>query len=196
MVLCATLAWACGLHACARGGADARGEPRQETLDTPREISGIPCATRAFFAADGRLLTCTLSRDFTFGNGVRLDAGSQVSLDAEGWPGTVFLPRNTIVDGHHCIGDGSHDPMTKLHPNGRLKFCNLVAPEKVQGVTCQRSTFWIWVTQGAAGITFHDNGALDRCLLAEDAEIGGRRLARRTHAQFDRDGRLVTTAGK
>ena len=174
----------------------AQRQPWSEALGTPREIAGVPCTRRASFAADGRLVTCTLSRDFTFANGVRLDAGSQVGLDAQMRPETVFLSRNTVIDGHHCIGDGSHDPMTKLHANGRLKFCNLVAPEAFQGVTCQKSTFWIWMTQGAAGVYFHDNGVLQQCLLAGDANVDGRRLPRKTHVQFDREGRLVPREGK
>lgn len=170
--------------------------PRKELLKAPRDIDGVPCAVRAFYDASGRLQTCTLSRDHVFPNGLSLPAGTQVTIDAEGRPSTAFLPGVTTLDGHRCIGDGTHNPMTNFHPNGKLRFCNLAEPQVIQGIPCQRSAFWIWITQGGAGTYFHDNGALRECLLADDVNVAGRTYRRREHITLDRDGQPVTAPGR
>jgi hypothetical protein len=188
-VACATvLALFASAPAQAPAAIDA---PRKELLRTPRELDGVPCAVRAFYAAGGRLQTCVLSRDHMFANGLALPAGTQVTVDAEGRPTTAFLPAVTTLDGHRCIGDGTHNPMTNFHPNGRLRFCNLAEPETIQGIPCQRSSFWIWITQGGAGSYFHDNGALHECLLAGDVTVDGRPYRKRQHIVLDPDGHPV-----
>ena len=169
----------------------ADGGPHKQLLKTPRDIDGVPCSVRAFFRAGGSLEGCTLARDHEFPNGLRLAAGTQVTLDADGWPATAFLPANTLLDGHTCIGDGTHNPMTNFHPNGKLRFCNLAEPQTIQGVPCQRSAFWLWITQGGAGTYFHDNGALRECLLADDVTIDGRVFRKREHIALDGEGAPV-----
>jgi hypothetical protein len=169
--------------------AAAATQSRSEKLDAPHDIEGVPCAKRVSYDAGGRLKTCTLARDWTFVNGLQLPKGSQVSVDAQLRPETVFLPSNTVLDGHLCAGDGSHDAMTNFHPNGRLRFCNLAEPQTIQGIPCQKSTFWIWVTQGGAGTYFHDNGMLKQCLLADDVTIEGRTFKKKQHIALDREGR-------
>ncbi len=182
--------------AAAPRGSEPAARGRSERLDTPREIQGLPCKTRAFFDATGRLTSCTLSRQTTFANGLQLPAGTHVGVDAQQRPDTAFLPANTVLDGHLCVGTGTHDPMTNFHPNGRLRFCNLAEPETIQGIPCQKSSFWIWVTQGGAGTYFHDNGALHRCLLAADVTVEGRTFRKKQHITLDPDGRLDPAAGR
>lgn len=182
--------------AAAPRGSEPTARGRSERLDAPREIQGLPCMTRAFFDATGRLTSCTLSRQTTVANGLQLPAGTRVGLDAQGRPDTAFLPANTLLDGHMCVGTGTHDPMTNFHPNGRLRFCNLVEPETIQGIPCQKSTFWIWVTQGGAGAYFHDNGALRTCLLSADVTVEGRRFPKGQHITLGPDGRLAATSAE
>lgn len=168
--------------------ATAKTKEKMERLDAPREIQGVPCMTRYSHDDEGKLRSCVLARDMTFGNGLTLAEGSQVGFDADLLPNRVFLPANTEFDGHMCIGTGTHDAMTNFHPNGRLRFCNLARVETIGGVPCQQSSFWIWVTQGGSGTYFHDNGALQSCLLAGDVTVAGRAYKQKDHIKLDRDG--------
>ena len=168
--------------------AAAKVQEKVERLESEREIQGVPCMTRVSYDAEGRLRSCVLARDMTFGNGLTLAQGAQVGFDADLLPNRVFLPANTEFDGHMCIGTGSHDAMTNFHPNGRLRFCNLARIETIGGVPCQQSSFWIWVTQGGSGTYFHDNGALQSCLLADDVTVAGRVFKQKGHIKLDRDG--------
>jgi hypothetical protein len=187
---CAAVVGAFASAPAAPAAAAATG-PRKERLKVPRDIDGVPCAVRAFYRADGRLESCTLSRDHVFPNGLTLPEGTRVGLDEAGLPATAFLPRVTAFDGHRCFGDGTHNPMTNFHPNGRLRFCNLAEPETIQGLPCAKSTFWTWMRHGNAGVYFHDNGGLRECLLAGDVTFEGRALRKGAHVVLDADGQVV-----
>lgn len=162
------------------------GESRR--LREPETIDGVPCRTKAWFHDSGRLASCTLDAEATL-EGRTLPAGTRVGLDERGRPGCVFLPGPTEIDGHVCRGKG-HGFQTCFHPNGALRFCNLEQPEWIQGVPCQRSTFFIEIFVGRAGVTFHEDGRLRGCLLAGPFERDGRRLERGTRVEFDAEGAL------
>jgi hypothetical protein len=170
-------------------GESVAGQRRpDERLSGEREIDGVPCTGRVTYGDNGQLSACTLARDHVFAGGPRLPRGTRFGLDAAGHVTTAFLPATMLIDGHACFGDGSHDPMTAFHPNGRLKFCNLAAPAAVQGVPCDRSTFWKWMRHGGAGLALHDNGTLHDCLAAAEVTVGGRHYRRGEHVVLDRDG--------
>jgi len=179
------------MDAAPRAAVPKSPQQHTERLAGEREIDGVACVTRAWFRADGRLESCTLARATTFANGLSLPAGARVGFDEAMSPEVVFLPADTEFDGHLCAGTGSDAAMTKFHPNGRLKFCNLARVETIDGVSCQRSSFWAWVTQGGSGTYFHDNGALQECLLAVDATVDGRVVKAKQHVRFDRDRRVL-----
>jgi hypothetical protein len=176
------------MDAAPNARAVAKQAERVERLDAEREIDGVACMTRVSYHPDGRLRSCVLARDTVFPSGLELPTGTQVGFDDQGVPERAFLPANMVLDGHHCIGTGTHDAMTTFHPNGRLRFCNLADVELINGLPCQRSSFWIWITQGGAGTYFHDNGALQSCLLAADVTVGGQVFRKRDHLRLDRDG--------
>lgn len=171
-----------------------RPEARSERLLQPQDIQGVPCTTIVWYRPDHTLKTCVLARETAFGT-LTLPAGSTVSFDAELRPGIVFLPEDTVIEGHRCIGKG-HDFMTEFHPNGRLKFCSLRDPETIDGIPCQKSTPWIWMTQGGAATTFHDNGRLSSCLLSADVTIEGKVLGKGTHVYLDSDGKVSARQGQ
>ncbi len=177
------------LDSLPKGQAESGPETRSERLLQPKDIQGVPCSARVWYRRDHTLESCVLARETTFGT-LTLPAGSTVSFDAELRPGIVFLPGETVIEGHRCIGHG-HDAMTEFHPNGRLKFCNLRDPETIDGIPCQKSTAWIWMTQHGAATTFHDNGRLSSCLLSADVTIDGRSFRKGTHVNLDPDGKVI-----
>jgi hypothetical protein len=181
------------LDSLPKGKAASKPEARSERLLEPKEVQGVPCTTRVWYQPDGKLKSCVLARETAFGT-LTLPAGSQVYFDAELRPATVFLPGDTVIEGHLCIGEG-HDAMTVFHPNGRLKFCNLRNPETIDGIPCQKSTAWIWMTHHGAATTFHDNGKLSNCLLFADVTIEGQTFKKGKHISLDREGKVVARRG-
>jgi hypothetical protein len=144
-----------------------------ETLKEPRVIQNVPCAGYARFDADGRLLSCTLSREHTFGRLV-LPANTQIRrFHPDGNPKDVHLGRETRFDGHLCRGEGPGGWMAGFTPDGRLEYGFLVEPETIDGVRCERGTFWGEITGGVI-VRFHPDGRLKTCRLAADAQVGGR----------------------
>jgi len=169
-----------GTTACAGGG---------RRLARPETIDGVPCAERAWISADGRLESCTLAEATDF-PGVRLPAGTRVGFAAPGRLDCVFLPGPTAIEGHVCRGRG-HGFQTCFHPSGRLRFFNLERPETIDGVPCQRSSFWTEVLVGRAGVELHADGSLAGCLLAAPLERDGVRLDRGSRVALAPDGTLL-----
>ena len=182
-----------GLESLPKGSSTSKPKAHSERLLQPKEIQGVLCTTRAWYKPDGKLSACVLARETAFGT-LTLPAGSRVDFDSDRRPGTVFLPRDTVIEGHCCIGEG-HDTMTEFHPNGRLKFCNLRQPELIDGIPCQKSTAWIWMTQGGAATTFHDNGKLSSCLLFADVTIEGQTFKKGKHINLDPEGKIIARRG-
>ncbi|MFN7966835.1 MAG: hypothetical protein U0V87_14225 [Acidobacteriota bacterium] len=171
--------------ACGAGAGE-----RRERIDGMREIEGIPCTDYAWYEAEtGRFKGCTLAREIVVDTS-RIPAGTKVDVDTDHKPVMLFLPHDTEIDGHVCRGEG-HEYQTKLHPNGRLAFCNLPLPAKIDGVPCEKSTFWTWTLVGPAGVDFHDDGSLKGCLLAEDYSLDGTTYRKGTRFQRDAAGRAI-----
>jgi hypothetical protein len=159
-------------------------------LRAPESIDGVPCERWAWQAEGGRLEGCFLAESADV-RGRQLPAGTRIGLDEQGRLDCVFLPEDTEIDGHVCRGHG-HDFQTCFHPNGKLRYCNLAAPETIDGVPCQRSGFFIEVFVDRAGVEFHDDGTLRGCLLAGPLELDGQRIERGNRVELDGNRAIVT----
>ena len=163
---------------------------RSVRLEQPTDVQGVSCTRRVFYNADDSLRSCILARDTTFANGLVLPAGAQVSFDRQRLPDMAFLPAHRELDGHLCAGDGPGGMMTNFYPTGRVRFCNLTRPAVIDGIPCQKTTFWMAVRTGHSGVYFHEDGRLHACLLSEATTIDGKVVPARTVVRFDRDGHL------
>jgi hypothetical protein len=176
--------------ASAKPPKDAPPRETTERLSEPRVVQGIPCESYARFDAEGRLLSCNLSEEHAFG-GVVLPAHSQIRhFHADGSPKDVHLGRDTRYDGHLCRGEGPAGWMSGFTPEGRLAYCFLVERETIDGVVCERGTFWGEITGGVI-VQFHPDGALKSCRLAEDARIGGETYRKGRRIDLDPSGAPV-----
>ena len=87
--------------------------------------------------------------------------------------------------------------MTGFHLNGKLSLAWFARTEEIQGVSCLESTFlgeMFWgklLDKGSAGVRFHNNGKLARCMAAREVTIQGQTFRKRDHVSFDREGKLV-----
>ena len=166
------------------GSAAARN--RSERIEGTRIIEGIPCTDLAWWTEDGRLDSCYLAQDTRIGR-VDLPKGTSVGLDEKGRPSCVFLPGDSEVQGLLLRGHG-HDYQTCFHPNGKLRFGNLRRDTEIQGISCRRATFLIYVFIGNAGVTFHESGSLKGCLMAEDATVDGKTFRKGDRIELDEMG--------
>ena len=177
------------------GATRKPGRPEQpastsEKLAVPREIEGVPCVGWASFTAEGRLAGCVISREHSFG-GVILPGNTQVRRFHPGMtPKDVHLGKDTMLDGHACLGRGPGEWMTGFHPNGRLEYCFLVADATIDGVPCRHGSFWGEITGGVI-VRFHDNGRLAACRLAADVTITGQTYAKGERIALDAEGEVV-----
>lgn len=181
-----TVALAFALFLAGAGPASAS---ERRKLRQPAEFDGVLCTRYAWVNEDGSLDSCFLAED-TVLNGQELPAGTKVDFDEDGNPGCVFLPGDTEIEGHLLRGHG-HDYQTCFHPNGRLRFGSLADREEIQGIPCQRATFFTWIFSGDASVRFHENGALKNCLVAEEFEYRGETFKRRKRIELDPDGWVV-----
>ena len=149
----------------------------RRTLAENTEIGGVPCrAGLAWMRPDGTLASCSLSRPAEI-RGASLPAGSRVALEPDGSIRFVFLPGDTVVEGHRCRG-GGHDWMTRFHPNGRLRTCWLADDEEIDGVPCRRASFWQDVFGGGASTELREDGSLAACAAAREVVVEGRSYGR------------------
>lgn len=160
------------------------GNPPQEQS----VASALPCFKESY-DDEGRIEWCTLARDAQV-SGHAFPEGTRLGFDSEGRLDCCFLARDTALQGHQCRGKG-HNYQTCFHPNGTLRFFSLVEPEHIQGVLCDKSTFWKWVFSGNAGVELHDNGSLKGCLVAEDVQIQGKPFKKGGRVAFDPAGKVV-----
>jgi hypothetical protein len=164
-----------------------------EKLDAPREIEGVPCIGWASITAEGRLAGCVLSREHSFGS-VTLPSNTQIRRFHPGMtPKDVHLGRDTVLDGHACLGRGPGEWMTGFHPDGRLEYCFLVADETIDGIPCRSGSFWGEITGGVI-VKLHDNGRLAACRLAADVTIAGKTYAKGARIALDPVGNVVSAA--
>jgi len=159
-----------------------------EQLATPRIVQGVPCSGYVRFDAEGRLESCILSQEHTFGPAV-LPANTQVRhFRPDGTPEDVHLGHDARYDGHLCRGEGPGSWMTGFHPDGGLKYCFLVDRETIDGFLCERGTFWGEVTGGVI-VEFHPDGKLESCRLAADATVAGQAFRKGQRVWLDAEGK-------
>ena len=143
-----------------------------DRLEQPRIIQGVPCSGYARLDPNGRLESCILAEEHAFGPAV-LPANTQIRhFRPDGTPQDVHLGHDTRFDGHFCRGEGPGGWMAGFHPDGRLDYCFLVDRETIDGVPCEKGTFWGEVTGGVI-VRFHADGKLKSCRLAADAIVAG-----------------------
>ncbi len=152
-------------------------------LRRPELIDGVPCIRHVSFHTDGSIRSCFLARDVEV-RGQPLPARTKVTFTRGGALDCVYLPRDGEIQGYRLRGRG-HGYQTCFHPDGTLSFGNLVDATEIEGVPCERSTFWIWTLRGNAGIRFHENGRLAGCLASRDFALRGRRFRRNDRVEFD-----------
>jgi hypothetical protein len=175
LTVCLFAACVASMAVMASAGPPKGVEPseRVEKLREPRIIQNVPCTRYARFDADGRLLSCILSQEHAFGR-VVLPANTQIRrFHPDGSPKDVHLGREARYDGHLCRGEGPGEWMSGFTPDGRLEYCFLVERETIDGVLCERGTFWGEITGGVI-VRFHPDGRLKTCRLAAGAQVTGR----------------------
>lgn len=161
-------------------GADAQGSVARRKLTAPTVLDGITCAPtgRAYasFHASGRLRECPLAAD-TVLFGQALPARTWVELTDDGRLRHAWLPRNASLSGHVCRGSGYREWSVLFHPSGALALCYLAREELIDGVPCQRGTFWIELRgRGKSEVRFRENGRLQSCQAARSFELNGRKV--------------------
>jgi hypothetical protein len=142
-------------------------------------VSGVPCAAtgrlRAEFFPDGRLHECPLARVFsTYGH--QFTPGTWLIFEGDGRLHGAWLATDTPLSGHQCRGTGFQGWSVRFHANGALASCYLAAEAVIEGVPCQRGTFWNEIRGGTrTAVHFRDDGRLRQCQAARRVEIGGQR---------------------
>lgn len=173
---------------------------------------GPPCkddTNKRLSPTTGKVTSCLLDKDFTT-DGYECSAGKMIELTGEKLKG-CYLRTPKVIDGYSCK-DG-----LSLHPSGKLRRCKVTEAKKVAEGIDVRPGDWVTLYDGggikrlelAAGPNkiqtltckgylnfFHENGALKKCELAEDATIEGKRVSATSDAGavyvcFDDKGKRV-----
>jgi len=131
-------------------------------------VENIPCK-KFEIGNNNKLKWCELSREAVI-QGHHFPAKTKIDFDDDGNLDCCFLGQDSELEGHLYRGKGQ-GYQTCFHPNGNLRFGNLVKSEVIQGINCEKSNFWIWTFKGNSGINFYENGKLKSCLLASDLNI-------------------------
>jgi hypothetical protein len=147
----------------------------RRVLKAPEVISGVMCgetrgASAAFYPS-GALESCPLARDTALG-WHRLSAGTWIYLTEAGELRRAWLPRDTWLDGHVCRGTGYKGWSVEFHENGRLSVCFLARVEEIDGVPCEKGTFWKEL-RGSTMVRLSDAGVLRQCKAARDFTLDG-----------------------
>jgi hypothetical protein len=153
------------------------------------EIQGISCSGSVEYYQGGKLKSCTLGREDTV-TAQPLPPGTVVNLTPEGSLDWCFLPQNTVIQGHVCLGSG-HGFMTGFHPNGQLKTAWLADDEVIQGIPCAKYRFLSSLFGGGERTVFDESGRLRYCTLSRDFTIEDQNLKKGDEVRFDREGRLL-----
>lgn len=168
---------------------------RRQLPDTVT-VDGIPCGPtgRAYaeFHPSERLASCPLAQPMTLA-GHDLPSETWVLLEEDGTLRGAWLPGNTLLAGHLCRGTGYKGWSVRFYPSGALSMCYLAEVATIDGVTCQRGTFWIEIRGGTnSSVGFHENGRLSRCQAARDFTRDGVRIRKWDVVRLDPTGRLLT----
>lgn len=169
---------------------EAKKRSIKKTLAHPMDIQGIFCSGDVFFYETGELSLCELARDDTISNHA-LPAGTVVQFRTDRTMEWCFLSKDAKLQGHVCRGSGRGGWQTAFHSNGILKVVWLAQDEEIQGVTCQKASFWSDVFGGGVGVAFHDNGRLAKCKLAKAVTIENIAFKKGDQIKFDRNGQLI-----
>jgi len=154
----------------------------------PTRVQGLHLLGRAEFYPDGALEAGTLAEPVELGR-ARLPERTLLHLRPDGTPDWCILPADGLLEGHLCQG-GGHDWMTEFHPDGRLMSAGLARVEWIQGIPCDRGTFWTEVFGGGGRTCFHPDGGLARARVARTVQFQGRTLRRGEHVSLDPAGTL------
>jgi hypothetical protein len=148
-------------------------------LEAPEVIGGVSCdrTPYAHVYRSGAVASCPLAHDTTIGSH-KFPRGTWVQLAPDGRLTSVWLPRDWSVQGHTCRGTGNRGWSVTFHPTGTLAFCYLAGVESIDGVPCQRGTFWMEIWRFARrtaplGVSFHPDGSLAQCQAARDFSLAG-----------------------
>ena len=157
---------------------DSTGLMRQR-LSEAQVISGVPCDATPYakIHPSGALESCPLARDTTIGSHA-LPKGTWVHLTPEGRLVRVWLPRDWTLQGEKCRGAGNEQWSVLFHESGGLALCYLADVEVIEGVPCQRGTFWGEVVRtirkrAPLATTFYPDGSLESCQAANDFVLDG-----------------------
>ena len=158
-------------------------------------VDGIPCAATepayAEFFPSGRLHSCPIARAMTMG-GHELPAATWLQFEEDGTLISAWLPHDTMLAGHLCKGTGYKGWSVRFYPGGGLSLCFLADVTVVDGVPCQRGTFWNEIRGGSrTGVGFHENGRLSRCQAARRFERDGQAIGKWDVVRLDTEGRLI-----
>ena len=164
---------AMALSAVPQAIADS-GETVRRRIDSVEMIGGVLCDRTRYAEVyrSGAVASCPLARDTTIGMHA-LPRGTWVQLAPDGRLTSVWLPRDWAVQGHTCRGTGNRGWSVTFHSSGGLAFCYLSDVEMIDGVPCQRGTFWMEMWRFARrsaplGTSFHQDGSLQQCQAARD----------------------------
>ena len=157
-------------------------------------IDGFRCAAtgRAYaeFHQDGQLASCPLAEATTVA-GHALPAGTWIQITDAGRLWSVWLPEDTRLAGHLCHGTGYKGWAVRFHENGALMMCYLGAEASIDGVWCQRGTFWNEIRGGTrTSVSFDDSGRFRRCQASRDFEKDGVRVRKWQVVEVDENGKL------
>ena len=131
---------------------------RVEKLGETRVIQSVPCAGYARFDAEGRLLSCILSEEHAFGR-VVLPANTQIRrFHPDGSPKDVHLGREASSRRPPSAARVPADGWPGSRPR-TPEYGFLVERETIDGVPCERGTFWGEITGGVI-VRFHPDGRL------------------------------------
>jgi hypothetical protein len=173
-----------------RGNEDAVGgslatTPEGEVV----EVQGVPCTGVIEYYKDGMLEFSHLAREAAL-SGQLLPAGTGVHFTPEGVFDWCYLPRDTRLQGHLCLGSG-HNFRTGFHPNGKLRMVWLAENEVIDGIPCAKFGYLLAIFHGGAGTYFHENGRLKSANLSQAFTIEGRSFRKNAIVRFDPDGNLI-----
>ena len=156
-------------------------------LKTVTSMQGYSCAAGyAWMFPDGKLASCTLSRESKFGE-ITVPEKSMIYLSGDGDPRFVFLAHTATIHGYACRG-GGQDFSTALYPSGALKTCWLATDTLVDGIPCMQAGFFADVFGGGVETQFYDNGKLKTCKLPREVELAGHTFKKGDHVRLDPTG--------
>lgn len=152
-------------------GADVR----LVQLRADSTIDGVRCGPTGRASAgvypNGRLESCPVAHDTTIAGNI-LPRLTWIYLSPSGELAHGWLDHNTTLNGHACRGTGYKGWSVQFHPGGRLKSCFLVDVEVIDGVPCQRGTFWNELS-GSTSVLLREDGTLASCKAARTFQRGG-----------------------